>query len=144
MGLYDPYRFGQSRIVPFIPGEHPMARHNRRMATNLAYQETVAQRCRAHAIEFQVKNQGHHWIFNLDGRLAEWWPSSAKFVFQKRWHEGHHVHDFEQAWKLLVREWGVTPSQEQHPAPQQPPVPKQHPAPQSLREFLELLELPGV
>ena len=33
------------------------------------------------------------------GFLTEWWPSSAKLVIGKKWHDGIHCHDYKQALK---------------------------------------------
>ncbi len=36
-----------------------------------------------------------------DGRLVEWWPSSAKLVLNKQWSKGIHCHDWQQARDFL-------------------------------------------
>ncbi len=35
------------------------------------------------------------------GFLTEWWPSSAKLVIGKKWHDGIHCHDYKQALKVI-------------------------------------------
>src|SRR5207253_7523516 len=44
---------------------------------------------------------GHHWQIADGGFLAEWWPSSAKLVIGKKWHDGIHCHDYKQALKVI-------------------------------------------
>jgi len=36
-----------------------------------------------------------------DPFLAEWWPSSAKLVLNKKWEEGIHCHDYKQALMVI-------------------------------------------
>ena len=40
-----------------------------------------------------VKNDGQHWIFSGNGRLAEWWPSRGTFAGNKRYHHSMTVFD---------------------------------------------------
>lgn len=95
-------------IVQFRPGEDPMDRHRRRLETNLAALAELKLTCERAGITVDVKNEGQHWIFKFaEGRRAEWWPSSAKLVFDQRWKQGIHVHDHLQLWRELERKWGV-------------------------------------
>jgi hypothetical protein len=57
-----------------------------------------------------IKNEGHHWIFQRDKLRAEWWPSSAKLVFDKNWNRGVHTHDYKQVLQLIERRWGAKPT----------------------------------
>ncbi len=87
---------GRSKRVPFRAGEAPMDRHWRRRQINLDNQETVRKFAESHGIEIMIKNDGHHWILIKGRNRLEWWPSSAKMVWNQRWQEGLHVHDYEQ------------------------------------------------
>jgi len=51
-------------------------------------------------LTLRITNEGHHWQIADEGFLAEWWPSSAKLVIGKKWHDGIHCHDYKQALKL--------------------------------------------
>ena len=61
--------------------------------------------CSRYEIELTVTNDGHHWKFEREGKLAEWWPSSAKLVFDKHWKRGIHCHDIEQLKNALKKRW---------------------------------------
>lgn len=87
---------GRSRRVPFRRGEAPMDRHSRRRQLNLDNQEAVCTFAERHGVEITIKNNGHHWILIKGGNRLEWWPSSAKMVWNQRWADGVHVHDYEQ------------------------------------------------
>lgn len=97
---------GRSEIVPFIPGESARRRHKRRLKTNREQFEDVAKEwCAARDITLMVANRGHHWKFAKDRMVVEWWPSSAKFVFDKQYNKGVHVHDWTQAKVLIAGYW---------------------------------------
>ena len=49
----------------------------------------------------RITNEGHHWQITGGSLLAEWWPSSAKLVIGKKWHDGIHCHDYKQALKII-------------------------------------------
>lgn len=90
----DTARAGNSKLVPYIHGESYRARHARRLNTNLSARQQVEQWAGRVGLTFFVGNNGHHWKFTKHGFVAEWWPSTAKLVFGKRYREGIHVHDY--------------------------------------------------
>lgn len=96
---------GSSAIAPYKAGETYRERHARRLATGIEYREEVEVWCVSRCVSFKVTNSGHHWKFTRarDGRIAEWWPSSAKLVVAKNYRNGFHVHDYKQAIKLLSK-----------------------------------------
>lgn len=107
MGRPDSKNAGRSAIVPFKPGEAAMDRHDRRKSTNLDMLQEAEEWCKRLGITLLVKNEGHHWIFTRDKLRAEWWPSSAKLVFDQNWNRGVHTHDYVQVMTLIERRWGV-------------------------------------
>lgn len=111
----DQRSVGRSKLVPFVPGEDAGSRHQRRLVLNLKAKGELEAWCRERGVQFKVGNDGHHWRFKRGELVAEWWPSSAKLVLQQRYEQGVHVHDHEQARKLLARHFSPLP-----PAP--PPV----------------------
>src|SRR5215813_9313209 len=97
----DSKRAGRSRIVPFYRGEDFRTRHARRLATNLHQEADVRQWCDQRGLRLRITNEGHHWQITDGAFLAEWWPSSAKLVINRRWHDGIHCHDYQQALKII-------------------------------------------
>lgn len=93
---------GRSKLIPFVPGEEDRIRHYRRLTVNLDNREVVEAWCAEWSVALAVKNEGHHWIFTHGESIAEWWPSSAKLVFNKRWNHGIHVHGFRQAAEIIL------------------------------------------
>ena len=101
---------GPSEVAPFVPGESAMERHARRKGIALASVPAFESWCEANDWKIEVKNNGHHWIMvHRDGTLAEWWPSSAKLVLEKRWNKGVHCHDVDQVRRVLEDQRGRVP-----------------------------------
>lgn len=98
---------GSSDIVPYRRGEDAANRHQRRLYINLKLQGEVKGWAKANKIDLQIKNDGHHWIFKFHRSVAEWWPSSAKLVFNRAYEAGIHVHDYKQLMKELTEKWNL-------------------------------------
>lgn len=107
MPIPDARHAGRSRAVPYIYGEPSDARHGRRIAAALKVEGKVRAWCGNARVALVISNEGHHWRFTRGTELAEWWPSSAKLVFGKRWHEGIHVHDATQLLRELKARWSA-------------------------------------
>jgi hypothetical protein len=89
-------------LIQPLPDETFQQRHARRLQTNLAGEAELRSWADENGIVFEIKNNGHHWIFKKPGFLAEWWPSSAKLVIAKRWNHGIHCHDWKQVQVVLA------------------------------------------
>ena len=87
-----------------------MDRHDRRKRTNLEMVQEVQERCDQLGVTLLLKNDGHHWIFTREKVRAEWWPSSAKLVFDQKWNNGVHVHDYTQVLAIIERRWNLKPA----------------------------------
>ena len=95
-------RAPRSKLVPFIPGEDPEARHERRLDTALDM-VTQAKRGLDHlGLELHVSPDGRHWVVcgaggslpkRWEARLAEWWPKSGRFVALARDSRPMKFHD---------------------------------------------------
>jgi hypothetical protein len=59
------------------------------------------QWCLERGLSLSISNEGHHWKLQGTTLLAEWWPSSAKLVFDKQYERGIHCHDIEQLTRLV-------------------------------------------
>lgn len=92
----DRTSMGKSKVIPYRRWERFNDRHERRLKTNLLQQDEIASWCIHRGIALRVTNDGHHWQFRWHGHIGEWWPASAKFVIDKRWRNGIHVHDWQQ------------------------------------------------
>jgi hypothetical protein len=95
-------------VVPFLPGEGWKHRHRRRLLTNLSLAEQAQVFCDAHKISLNITNNGHHWQFHVPGLCrAEWWPSTAKLVFEADYRHGIHVHDWPHVMRLVTERFGL-------------------------------------
>lgn len=93
---------GRSFLVPFMNGENANDRHERRLNSNLKWQDELAQWATENGYSFKVSNGGHHWILTKGKTRVEWWPSSAKVIFNQQWRKGIHCHDYKQLCQLMI------------------------------------------
>ena len=105
--IRDRVSAGRSSIVPYRRGENFSARHSRRLSANLQYEMKVREWCQQNGFGLRITNEGHHWQVTRGEFLAEWWPSSAKLVIDKRWHGGIHCHDYKQALEIIQKAYGA-------------------------------------
>lgn len=96
---------GPSSIVPFIPDEPAQVGHARRFHANMCHRGDVQAWCFERAVTVIVGNQGQHWRFIYGDSFAEWWPSTAKLVFNRQYRHGVRCHDYEQVITALSRRW---------------------------------------
>lgn len=96
---------GGSNVSRYIPNEKAQDRHQRRLRQNLKAQEVVNTYCNEKSIKMSILNNGHHWKFEKDGFLIEWWPSSAKLVINKNYKNGIHTHGYDQLLKIVEKEF---------------------------------------
>lgn len=61
----------------------------------------MAQWAHHRGIAVEVKNDGHHWLFRRGDRVCEWWPSSGRFVAQRRYKKPRKIYDVDQAKEAL-------------------------------------------
>lgn len=101
----DRFGMGRSAIVPKQSGETYLQRHARRFDVNIAHEDDVRAWCFDRAVTGTISNGGHHWRFMYGQKVAEWWPSTAKLVFQKVYHQGIHCHDYAQVMTALSKRW---------------------------------------
>lgn len=94
---------GHSRLVPYIPTEGDKKRHARRKQAANDTEEKLRSWCVGNGWSLAVKNKGHHLIMQKGNVRAEWWPSSAKLVFNKKWNRGIHCHDYHIVIEQLCR-----------------------------------------
>lgn len=99
----DAYSAGRSAIVPFVEGEAPQERHQRRFDENISHSDEIKEWCAQRGVKLKILNDGQHWKFSIGPRFIDWWPSSAKMVFNARYNRGIHVHDYEQAKCQVVK-----------------------------------------
>jgi len=72
---------------------------------NLKHSEEVRAWCFDRAVTVTITNHGHHWKFLYKGKVAEWWPASAKLVFDRLYRNGIHCHDYGQVLQVLATRW---------------------------------------
>ena len=104
MGFRDRRSAGRPQVVPYVPGEDSGDRHDRRLRANLEMESDAAIAAHAIGLKLRIANAGNHWMFTKDGFVADWWPSSAKLVVNKRWSRGVHCHDWQQALREIEKQ----------------------------------------
>lgn len=76
-------------------------RHDGRLRDALGGSDNVSIWCRENGLDLKIANGGHHWMITGGGIRAEWWPSSAKLVFDKDFQNGIHTHGWDQLLELI-------------------------------------------
>lgn len=99
MGLPDAKNMGRSVRAPWA--ETHEERSKIRMDGATSDEAVLRQRVEKHGGTLSVKDYGNHFIIKIGNNVAEWWPSSAKLVIDKKWSKGIHAHDVEQVAKAL-------------------------------------------
>ncbi len=110
----------------------------RRLDYNIAQQNVVRGWTDKNGITMKVTNNGHHWHFRKlhDGHdklpkykqkttQADWWPSTARFVLQRRYGNDLKVVDHEHLIELLDEHFNEGRSMEvgEHPEAGSSPAP---------------------
>ncbi len=101
---YKDRRRTRSAVITPIDGEDYRTRHKRRLDLNLSKQDFVAEEAAALGLTLRVTNDGHHWQFRGGDLNADWWPSSAKLVFDSKFKSGVHVHDYQRLIEEIAKE----------------------------------------
>jgi hypothetical protein len=88
MKFSSPSRRRDRRVLS--PEEYKKQRRERRMERTSRLEEQVRVWAEAHGCSLRVLNDGHHWLFQKPGFMAEWWPSSARLALNRDY--GRHIH----------------------------------------------------
>jgi len=73
------------------PGEYKKQRRERRMERTSRLEEKARVWAEGHGCSLRVLNDGHHWLFQKPGFVAEWWPSSARLAVNRDYGSGIHA-----------------------------------------------------
>lgn len=103
----DVKSLGPSRLVPYDPAEPDSDRHRRRLRSAAEHKGSVATWGYIKGIGIRISEDSQHWTFAKHPHVAEWWPSSAKLVFDRQYARGIHAHDVEQVKAEITRRWGL-------------------------------------
>ncbi len=90
-----------AEISKYKAGENGKDRHARRLQTNHEYADVLRNYCKSNGWQFTITNEGHHWQIRRGKTIIDWFPVSAKFVVNKQWKKGVHVHDVAQVKSYL-------------------------------------------
>lgn len=94
-----------SDFKPVLGVEGYKRRHERRYERAMREQSTLVEWCAVLEIKLGIHNQGHHWRMTRDGHSADWWPSTAKLVFDSKYAAGVHTHTIQQVMELVTKRW---------------------------------------
>ena len=83
------------------PKEFQRARRERRLGRTVDLQTEATAWATRRGFTLRVLNDGHHWLFQKPGLVAEWWPSSAKLVLNRDYLHDHHAPHWPQVAALL-------------------------------------------
>jgi hypothetical protein len=72
------------------PDEYKKQRRERRMERTSRLESEVRAWAERHGCSLRVLNDGHHWLLQKPGFVAEWWPSSARLAVNRDY--GSDIH----------------------------------------------------
>jgi hypothetical protein len=67
-----------------------------------------------------VTNGNHHYRFERDGKLVEWWPNTSKAVLNKKWDDPRYIMSEEEMKEKLGLLFPEIPIDLQAPCPFEP------------------------
>jgi len=76
------------RVLP--PEEYKKQRRERRLERTSRLEAQVRAWAEQHGCSLRVLNDGHHWLLERPGFVAEWWPSSARLAVNREY--GRYIH----------------------------------------------------
>ena len=105
MGIPDKKNANQmvGRTAARTYDEDGCVRHAKRRREALKVEKQLKSWLADIGVDLQIRNNGHHWQMRNENKFsADWWPSSAKFVINKNFHDGIHVHGVDQIAAILA------------------------------------------
>jgi hypothetical protein len=73
-----------------LPEEYKKQRRERRMERTSRLEAQARVWAERYGCSLRVLNDGHHWLFQKPGFMAEWWPSSARLAVNRDY--DRHIH----------------------------------------------------
>lgn len=96
---------------PPTPDDFRRRRRDRRLDRTLDLEPEVRRWAAQHGFTLRVLNDGHHWLLQKPGLLAEWWPSSAKLVLNRNYLDDRHAPHWPEVASALEAALSATPAQ---------------------------------
>jgi hypothetical protein len=93
------------------PDDFRRERLERRLSRTLNLEVEVAGWAAQHGLTLRVLNDGHHWLLQKPGFVAEWWPSSARVVLNRDCLRGRHAPHWAQVAALIHETIAAMPAQ---------------------------------
>lgn len=94
--------------APLDPHEYMRQRRERRLNRNTSAAQQAKIWADQKGFTCRIHNDGHHWIWQKAGLVAEWWPSSAKLVLNRKYDRSFQVHDWTGVIPFLESEAGAS------------------------------------
>jgi hypothetical protein len=84
-----------STVAPFVPGEDAQDRHQRRLEVAMKMADLARWRLAELGLTLKISpDGGQHWqVRDHDGRIAEWWPQTGRFVALGNYRQPQKFHD---------------------------------------------------
>ena len=84
-----------------------------RLREALRLRSRLAQHCYGAGIRLSLSTESHYWLLEYtDGthtkpRRAEWWPLSARLVFEGKYKRAETAETVDAVWEAVVARWSV-------------------------------------
>jgi hypothetical protein len=91
------------------PEEYKKQRRERRMERTSSLEEQARVWAEGHGCSLRVLNDGHHWLFQKPGFMAEWWPSSARLAVNRDYGSDIHAPHWADVVTVLEQRLSASP-----------------------------------
>lgn len=91
------------------PEDYKKQRRTRRLGRSGRSEEQIRGWAEKQGCSLRVLNDGHHWLFQAAGIVAEWWPSSAKLAIDRDYTGTTHAAHWSDVKKVLETRFSGSP-----------------------------------
>lgn len=91
------------------PGDYKRQRRERRRGRTGNAEKEIRAWAQRHGFTLRVLNDGHHWLFQRSGFVAEWWPGSAKLAINRDYQRSHHAPNWNDVLPFLQKDADASP-----------------------------------
>lgn len=92
------------------PEEYKRQRRERRMKRTSSLESAVRAWAERRGCSLRVLNDGHHWLFQKQDFMAEWWPSSARLAVNRDYGNSIHAPHWAEVVAVLEQHFSTAPS----------------------------------
>lgn len=95
----------KSNLIKISDQEKTRKEHKIKLKINTCGIKTVEKWCIDNGWHLKIHNNGVHWNLSKQEKIIDWWPSTSKYVRNKKFNQGAICYDYEQLIQFLEKEF---------------------------------------